>query len=123
MAIKPILRSKEYLWQINPENPKHIRGSTLEKLKDFLATKRSNLTNKFGSNDKLFAGDGIFQNNVPGLAHAHLTHDLSIVYRVRGNQLELYGIYNHDSLGTGQPPNINRRKSMATRFAGMNLTE
>ena len=50
-----------------------------------------------------------------------MTHNLSVVYKVEDNALNIYGIYSHDELGTGNPPNILRQKQMATRWANMSL--
>lgn len=124
MANKPILRSEEYRWQTDPSNPKRIvRGPILNNLKDFLTLKRDNPRAAYGSSDKPFTGKGNFAGAIPGLAHAHLSFDLSIVYRIEHNVLYLYGIYSHDQLGTGQPPKMNVQKSMAQKFSNMNFTE
>jgi hypothetical protein len=58
-----------------------------------------------------------------GLMHYHVTHDLRLVYLVRGNTIYLYGFYTHDELGTGQPRNVNRQKSMVTQFKNTTFTE
>lgn len=75
----------------------------------------------FGDSDKKFRSGGNFDNRMPNLSHAHLTHNLSIVYYVdrETNTLRLYGIYSHDDIGTGSPPNINRQQQMATRWTNM----
>jgi hypothetical protein len=75
----------------------------------------------FGNNDKKFISGGNFDNRMPNIAHAHLTHNLSIVYYVdrETNTLRLYGVYSHDDIGTGNPPNINRQQQMATRWTNM----
>jgi hypothetical protein len=92
-------------------------GTRRAKLADFLHLKRQNPTAPFGSSDKFFEKKGYFGQLVPGLKHAHLNDDISIVYRLRGNILYLYGFYKHDDLGTGEPPNIRKQRSMATRFS------
>ena len=65
----------------------------------------------FGDSDKKFRSGGKFDQQLPNLSHAHLTHNLSLVYFLdRETQtLRLYGIYSHDDLGTGNPPNTNRQ--------------
>ncbi len=75
----------------------------------------------FGDSDKKFRSGGNFDNRMPNIAHAHLTHNLSIVYYVdrETNTLRLYGVYSHDDIGTGSPPNINRQQQMATRWTNM----
>ena len=75
----------------------------------------------FGDSDKKFRSGGKFDQQLPNLSHAHLTHNLSLVYFLdRETQtLRLYGIYSHDDLGTGNPPNTNRQIQMGQRFANM----
>lgn len=68
----------------------------------------------FGSSDKLFTG--VFTKTIPGLRHAHITSDLSIVYKVSRGEVYLYGFFTHDELGTGHPTNNNRQKSITTKF-------
>jgi mRNA-degrading endonuclease YafQ of YafQ-DinJ toxin-antitoxin module len=91
--------------------------SVKNKFRDFMEVKRTNPNQPFGASDKPFRSSGNFISAIPGLRHAHITFDLSIVYRVEGNQVFLYGFFTHDELGTGQPANINRQKSAATRFS------
>jgi mRNA-degrading endonuclease YafQ of YafQ-DinJ toxin-antitoxin module len=86
-----------------------------QKISDFLKSKFENKLAPFGSSDKAFRSDGHFA----GLKHAHLTPDLSMVYSIHSSNptlIDLYGIFSHDELGTGQPPNINRQKSLGKRF-------
>lgn len=94
-----------------------------KKFRDFMELKRSNPTAPFGGSDKTFNSDGFFSAAVPGLRHAHITFDLSIVYKVVGNQIYLYGFFTHDDLGTGQPRNINRQKNAAKRLSQQNFNE
>lgn len=89
------------------------------KLSDFIKTKGQKENGKpvprFGASDKPFSGDG----NYPGLLHAHLNADMSIVYSVSGanpTDVKLYGIFSHDDLGTGQPSNKRKQVSMAQKF-------
>lgn len=78
----------------------------------------------YGDNDKRFKSGGNFGTRLPGISHAHLTHNLSVVYKVdrENNSINLYGIYSHDELGTGNPPNMQRQQQMSTRWANMRLT-
>ena len=73
--------------------------------------------------DSPFSGTGHFSRSIPGLMHYHVTHDLRLIYLVRGNTVYLYGFYTHDDLGTGEPRNVNRQRSMASQFANMEFTE
>lgn len=124
MLNKPIMRSNEYRWQTDPNNPKRpVRGPALASLKEFLTVKRQNPLQPYGKSDKPFKSGANFSNEVPGLAHAHITHDLSIVYRIESGQLYLYGFYTHDQLGTGTPANKNKQQSMAVRFANTKFSE
>jgi hypothetical protein len=75
----------------------------------------------FGDNDKKFKSTGNFGIRIANISHAHLTHNLSIIYRIENNALSLYGIYTHDELGVGNPPNIQRQQQIATRWSNMKL--
>lgn len=117
MAAQPVvfrrsnLYKQTYLARVLPYPP------VKNKFRDFMEVKRVNPNQPFGASDKPFRSSGNFTSAVPGLRHAHITFDLSIVYRVEGNQVFLYGFFTHDDLGTGQPANINRQKSSAARFS------
>ena len=91
-----------------------------ERLQDFLNTKKQNPLQPFGSSDKPFTGDHL-KKAVPNetMLHAHLTHDISIIYSLSGKDpkiLKLYGIFSHDEMGTGQPPNLKKQKQIAARL-------
>lgn len=95
------------------------------KLEEFRKTKAQNPIAKFGGRDYPFTGAGVFASEVPGLAHAHLTQDISVVYRVHSKNptlVDIYGLYSHAELGTGQPANIKKQKSMGRRFANQEFT-
>lgn len=95
----------------------------LSATKKFLAWKNEHpfngaLPGKFpgyGSNDKKFEAKGRFGNDY---AHAHLTHNVSIVYSVdrETNTIKIYGLYTHDDIGTGRPPNPNRQAQAVQRW-------
>lgn len=87
------------------------------KLRQFMEVKRNNPQQQFGASDKPFISAGFFTATIPGIKHAHLTFDLSIVYKVDGSVITLYGMFTHDDLGTGQPANMRKQKSMAQRLA------
>ena len=93
-----------------------------DRFEEFLKTKKQNAMQPFGKVDKPFAGDGFLRNAIPNetLIHAHLTHDISIIYSISGKDpriLKLYGVYSHDEMGTGQPPNIKKQKQLASRLS------
>lgn len=88
------------------------------KLRDFMDTKRQNPLQSFGGSDKSFKPGFVYFQAIPGIRHAHLTHDLSIVYKVgENNEIWLYGIFTHDDLGTGTPGNIKKQKSLSSKLA------
>lgn len=91
----------------------------VQKLQDFRKFKSENPLQQFGATDKPFKGAGNFATVIPGLRHAHLTHDIMIVYTISGKNptmINLYGIFSHDELGIGQPQNIKRQKSQVKRM-------
>lgn len=75
----------------------------------------------YGSNDKKFKTFGKFGTQMPGISHAHLTHDISVVYQVdrETNSIKLFGVYTHDDIGTGSTPNTNRQEQMTQRWSNM----
>lgn len=81
----------------------------------------SNDTPGFGSSDKKFRSDGNFGTQIRNIAHAHLTDNISVVYLITGNKLNIYGLYTHDVMGTGQPPNVNRQKQIVTRWSNLDF--
>ncbi len=101
----------------------HPYPAIRKKVRDFMDLKRTNPTASFGSSDRTFSSDGILNSYIPGLRHAHITFDLSVVYRIVGQQIYLYGFFTHDDLGTGQPRNINRQKNAAQRLSHQNFKE
>jgi len=87
------------------------------KFHQFMQTKRANPNQPFGGSDKPFTGQGRYQTAVPGLRHAHITHDLSVVYLVQGRRVYLFGFFTHDDLGTGSPPNLRRQQALAAQIS------
>lgn len=105
-----------------------LRNPTVQrKFRDFMELKRNSPFSSFGSSDKSFVNDGFYNKEIPGIRHAHITYNLSISYKVvqEGDLISiyLYGLHTHDELGTGQPPNINKQRNMATRFKNEVFTE
>ena len=106
------LYKETYLLRVKPY-PK-IR----EKLRQFMEHKRHNPDQSWGGSDKFFKPGAVFYNSIPGIRHAHLTHDLSVVYRVgKQNEIYLYGVFTHDDLGMGTPANIKRQQAISTKLA------
>ena len=85
--------------------------------------KRADPNQPFGGSDTPFRSAGHFGAQVPGIKHAHITQDLSIVYKVQGNQVFLYGFFTHDDLGTGSPANIRKQSSNAAQFKNQPFNE
>ena len=89
-----------------------------EKLRQFMEFKRHNPDQNWGASDKFFKPGLKFFTTIPGLRHAHITPDLSVVYRVgQRNEIFIYGIFSHDDLGTGQPPNLKKQDIVAGKLA------
>jgi mRNA-degrading endonuclease YafQ of YafQ-DinJ toxin-antitoxin module len=88
------------------------------KLKEFLSKKAADPTTPISKSDYRFIGN-LAQS---GLSHIHLTFDISLVYDIRGNTLKLYGLYSHDDIGTGSPPNRNKQRQALDRWAATNFT-
>lgn len=88
-----------------------------EIIKDFIKTKASNPLAPYGSKDYPFVGAGHFK----GLIHAHLTHDLSIIYTVSGRDphvISLYMIASHSDLGTSKgQPNSKKQAQVGKKLA------
>jgi hypothetical protein len=103
------------------------KESLIQKLKEFVKHKEQYPSNGnisvdmpgFGGTDKKFKSDNHFGTSIRNIAHAHLTLDISVVYLVDGDKLYIYGVYNHDSIGIGQPRNSNRQKQAATRWKNL----
>jgi len=97
----------------------------LAKVNEFINAKKADFNTRFGGSDKPFASGGIYNSEIPGLKHAHLNHDVSIVYNIHGANpriIDLYGLFSHDDLGTGQPPNRKKQQSRANSFSQERFT-
>lgn len=97
-----------------------------ERFEAFLQTKLNNPMQPFGKSDKPFLSAGFIRNAIPNetLLHAHLTPDISIIYSITGKDqkvIKLYGVYTHDEMGVGQPPNIRKQKQFADRLSNTAL--
>ena len=97
-----------------------------DRFNDFLQSKKENPLQPFGKSDKPFIGGGLIQGAIPNetLLHAHLTHDIGIVYSLTGKDprvLKLYGIFTHDEMGTGQPDNRRKQKQFSDRLSHIHI--
>lgn len=90
-----------------------VNYRTLKALERFQTQKSLNPRSTYGATDRPFQGP-----EFTGLDHAHLTHDISLIYRYVGtlNQFKLYGFYSHDDLGTGTPPNTLKQSAVGGRL-------
>lgn len=91
---------------------------------EFRKLKEQNPNQQFGSRDASFVSAGNLAGRVPKLRHAHLLHDLNLCYTVSDKDptiVKLYGVFKHDELGTGQPANMKRQKSVATTMANQDF--
>lgn len=90
----------------------------------FMEIKRRDPQAQFSQDDTSFERSANFGLKNPGLRHAHIGHDMILVYRVSPqNELYLHGFWTHDELGIGRPANINRQKSMSQKFANYQFRE
>ena len=100
-------------------NPK-----VLEKYVEFLKSKKENPTEPFGASDKRNTPNTPMSLEIPGIKHAHLTHNISVFSTLSGanpSVLRVYAILSHDEAGMGQPVNFKVQKSMAKRMANQNF--
>lgn len=92
----------------------------LEKFQEFLITKNNNPTEQFGAKDTRFISSGPIGKTGLKLYHAHLSQDVSVIYRIHGTEpnqyLDLYGIKRHKDIGTGNTANIKKQQSAAKQF-------
>ena len=93
------------------------------KVADFIRAKNENPTAPFGGSDTHFVGEGPIGRLGLKIKHAHLSQDVSIIYRLHGNptMLDLYGLFSHKESGTGNNPNVKIQKSLAKRFANQDF--
>ena len=84
------------------------------KIEEFIATKKHNPLQRFGASDSQFSNDGPLGKLK--ISHAHLTHDVSILYRIKGSPATIYlfGLFSHKESGTDKNnPNRNVTKTLA----------
>lgn len=103
--------SKMYLTTIQ----KH--SSLTDKLALFIETKKSNPMQRFSGSDKKFV------KSTPlgklDINHAHLNHDVSVLYKIHGSPptLYIYGLFSHDESGTdASKSSTNAQRSLTSRI-------
>ena len=91
----------------------------------FLDHKNNNPLQPFGSSDTGFTPDGPIGKLGLNIKHAHVSQDVSIIYRVHGNPqvLDLYGVFSHKESGTGNAANIRIQQQLATRLSNQEFPE
>lgn len=90
----------------------------LSKVEEFVRRKVERPMEKYNAKDTPFISAGLYGKTGLGLRHAHFSQDDSIVYRVHGSptMVDIYGIFSHKDLGTGDTSNIQTQKRMAKKF-------
>lgn len=89
-------------------------------LHKFMHQKRINPLAQINPSDRLFSPQGFFSKLVPGIRHVHMPGgDISLVYRVNGKIVYLYGFFSHKQLGTSTPANLRIQQNMATQFKNL----
>lgn len=94
-----------------------------DKLRDFLKVKSEDPTQPFAK-DTPFISSGPIGRTGLKLRHAHLTQDVSVVYRIHGKDphtIDLYGVYRHKDLGTNTSSKVNTQKQLAKKFKNEDL--
>jgi hypothetical protein len=91
----------------------------------FLDHKNNNPLQPFGSSDSGFTPDGPIGKLGLNIKHAHVSQDVSIIYRVHGNPqvMDLYGVFSHKESGTGNAANIRIQQQLATRLSNQDFPE
>lgn len=88
-----------------------------KKLRAFMDEKRADPKKQVTKEEEPFETKAPIGRAVPGLWKTKITYDLSLVYRVAGDVIYLYGFYTHAELGTdGSQP---QQHKMAKKFKEM----
>ena len=87
-----------------------------DKVDEFVKVKSINPTQRFGASDTRFNPDGPLGKLK--ISHAHLSQDISILYRIAGSPPTIYvlGLFSHKETGTSGTANVKKQKSTATTF-------
>lgn len=91
----------------------------LDRLPLFIETKKENPNASFGKSDTPFISAGPLGILVPKLRHAHLSQDISVLYKIEGSKptvLKIYGLWSHQESGTGNAANIKTQKQLAMKI-------
>lgn len=88
----------------------------VDKIRNFVELKAQDPTGKVSASDYKYKDMSGWEN----VWHAELANNLRILYRIEGNILRLYGVYNHDDLGTSSPPKLSTQRQWGKRFNSVN---
>lgn len=97
-----------------------VHAGLKEKIAEFIQFKTTSPLEQYGGSDTHFTADGPIGRLGLKIKHAHITQDVSILYRLHGKptNLDLYGVFSHKELGTGNSPNVKTQQKMSKRFKG-----
>lgn len=90
-----------------------------DKLEEFLTAKTQDPMQPFGKTDTRFIASGPIGKTGLKLRHAHLSQNVSVIYRLHGSNpklLDIYGVMTHKELGTSTTANIRTQKKVAKKF-------
>lgn len=95
-------------------HPEAVQG-----LAKFIAAKAADPIASYGGSDTHFVGEGPIGRLGLKIKHAHISQDLSVVYRVHSKPtlVDIYGVFSHKELGTGNAPNVKMQKAMGKKFS------
>lgn len=91
-----------------------------DKLDEFIVLKTQDPMAQFGAKDTHFVGGGILGSEK--LIHAHLTRDISVLYKRGGKDpvnIYLVAVLSHAESGTGTPPDKKIQQALAKKVHNM----
>lgn len=94
-------------------------GDQADKLNDFLLAKTRSPIEPYGKSDTAFISAGPIGRTGLKLRHAHLSQNISVVYKIHGSNphiLDLYALMTHKDLGTSNTSNIKQQKKVSKKF-------
>ena len=95
-------------------------SSLRELVVKFMTAKVMDPMAPYGGSDTHFTPDGPIGKTGLKVKHAHITQDVSIIYRLHSANprlLDLYGVFSHKESGTGNAANIKIQKQLAGRLS------
>lgn len=116
---KVVFRRSEYFKQTLARHPE-----VEDKLAEFILLKSKDPLAQFGAKDAHFSGGGIL--GATKAVHAHLTRDISVLYKRSGKDpthIDLIAVLSHAESGTGTPPDKKAQKVLAKRIEDMKFEQ